>query len=743
ATAGGTVIIYDGATEIGRTTSDASGNWSFTPAAELSEGAHSLTATVTTAAAGESDPTPAFEFRIDITKPEKPRLGEGLEQVTDDVGDIQGPIRNGGVTDDSTPTLSGRGTPGDTVHVYDNGTRLEPAVVVKPDGAWTFTPPVPFVNGLHSLTVVFEDPAGNRSDASDPWVVEVDTVPPGRPSIDGLYNNEGASEVSIAEGGSTNDTTPVLRGKAEAGSTVKIYDDGDLVGAATANQNGDWEFTPTQDWDEGEHEFTVQATDEAGNTSGPSAPWKVIFVLDAPTIEHGIDDEGPQRGDLQAGDVTDDTTPGLSGQSVPGSTIIVYDNNQEIGRTTTGSNGTWVFTPGTPLSYGPHSFSVEAMDAAQHVSGRSAPFELILSPVPVAQVFSMGKDSGHDGNDFLTNNGGLGRLMQGELSGALTVGQVLQVSTDGGQTWVDAFVNGLDWVAQDNNAHRSSWTIQTRVTGPGGQGYVMSQDVTLTPPGAQYTPKAPTSVGAQGGELLVGFDPANVAAGDRIAVVADGGASKFEYTLTTADIAAGQARLDIGQASGPSAAIVDQSGNMSEYASTGAAPSVNQAVTGDVSEVYGSSHDNIFTVDNVGNLQDVKLIEGGLASSFDSPGKDTLKLEGANQVLDLTTWQGRLSSIEIIDITGTGNNTLKLSLSDVLDQGARGVFVNEPTMQMVVKGNAGDKVELDDLLPNGLDTGDWEGLGSITVAGVGYEVYRHSGVDADILVQEGVQLNLV
>ncbi|MFD4841678.1 Ig-like domain-containing protein, partial [Achromobacter sp. NPDC058515] len=312
--------------------------------------------------------------------------------MTDDVGDIQGPIRNGGVTDDSTPTLSGRGTPGDTVHVYDNGTRLEPVVVVKPDGAWTFTPPVPFINGLHSLTVVFEDPAGNRSDASDPWVVEVDTIPPGRPSIDGLYNNEGASEISIAEGGSTNDTTPVLRGKAEAGATVKIFDKGAPVGTAMANQNGDWEFIPTQAWLAGEHELTVQATDEAGNTSGPSNSWRVsidISVPDRPSIDAVYDNAGDVQGQVTAGTTIDDPRPVVRGRAEAGSTVKLYDNGNLVGQTVADNQGNWEVRSDT-LGLGSHSLTARSTDTAGNVSDPSDAFafNLIIGDAPAVPAIT-------------------------------------------------------------------------------------------------------------------------------------------------------------------------------------------------------------------------------------------------------------------------------------------------------------------------------------------------------------------
>ncbi|MGF6695347.1 hypothetical protein M2318_005449, partial [Metapseudomonas resinovorans] len=102
---------------------------------------------------------------------------------------------------------------------------------------------------------------------------------------------------------------------------------------------------------------------------------------------------------------------------------------------------------------------------------------------------------------------------------------------------------------------------------------------------------------------------------------------------------------------------------------------------------------------------------------------------------------GRLSSIEMIDITGSGDNTLKVSLGDVLDFGHR-AFINDDTMQLAIKGNAGDTVQISDLLPNGMDVGDWEHLGPITLPSGVYEVYHHTELAADILVQQGVTVQL-
>lgn len=155
------------------------------------------------------------------------------------------------------------------------------------------------------------------------------------------------------------------------------------------------------------------------------------------------------------------------------------------------------------------------------------------------------------------------------------------------------------------------------------------------------------------------------------------------------------------------------------------------AVTGEVAEIYGQKYDNLFTIGDVGALEHIRVIEG-------NTGVDTLKLEGAGQLLDLTTWQGRLSSVEIIDITGSGNNTLKLSLGDVLELGNRGAFIDDESVQLAIKGNSGDVLQLGDLLPNGMDIGDWENLGDVISEGVTYEVYHHTELAAEILVQQGI-----
>ncbi|KWB52516.1 hypothetical protein WL37_06245 [Burkholderia ubonensis] len=144
------------------------------------------------------------------------------------------------------------------------------------------------------------------------------------------------------------------------------------------------------------------------------------------------------------------------------------------------------------------------------------------------------------------------------------------------------------------------------------------------------------------------------------------------------------------------------------------------------------------------NIADATYFESEQARVNGNGGTDTLKLTTADQVLDLTQVGEKLSSIEVIDLTGTGNNTLKLSLDDVLANGEVDLFHDSATdtVQMMVKGNAGDVVDLEGLLGGG-DPGEWsQQAGKVTIEGVEYHVYVHSSLQAELLVQDGVTTNL-
>ncbi|MBF0400894.1 MAG: FG-GAP repeat protein [Magnetococcales bacterium] len=95
---------------------------------------------------------------------------------------------------------------------------------------------------------------------------------------------------------------------------------------------------------------------------------------------------------------------------------------------------------------------------------------------------------------------------------------------------------------------------------------------------------------------------------------------------------------------------------------------------GGADSLHGGQGNDLIVVPDLTFL----LLDGGT-------GLDTLSLSGSGTVLDLGAVRGRLESIEVINLTGTGNNTLRLTALDLLN-------LSEATNTLIVEGDAGDVV---------------------------------------------------
>jgi Ca2+-binding RTX toxin-like protein len=129
--------------------------------------------------------------------------------------------------------------------------------------------------------------------------------------------------------------------------------------------------------------------------------------------------------------------------------------------------------------------------------------------------------------------------------------------------------------------------------------------------------------------------------------------------------------------------------------------------------------------DNLQGSSGNDLIQGGPGNDvvhFDAgdargahgeSGRDTLKLGGGGQVLNLSMiLDTQFTGFEIFDITGTGNNQLRLDIDDVLAlPDGLDAFFTDGTTQLLIMGNAGDSVNLldpgwtegTDLMVNGIE----------------------------------------
>jgi hypothetical protein len=196
---------------------------------------------------------------------------------------------------------------------------------------------------LQSIEVLqFVDMSVARADV-------VDTTAPSAPSM----------AVSMNSSGYSKGNTPIINGSAEAGSTVKVYINDQLVATAIAGADNLWTARSTVTLADGlNYRATATATDAAGNVSAASTA--TTFHVDAtppavPTLSGMLASDGNQ--------------PVFSGTGEAGSTIQIFDidDSLEIGRTVVGADGRWqVNSP--PLPNGNYRVSIASLDKADNAT---------------------------------------------------------------------------------------------------------------------------------------------------------------------------------------------------------------------------------------------------------------------------------------------------------------------------------------------------------------------------------------
>jgi hypothetical protein len=371
-----TVIVYDKGREIGRTVVDADGKWSFTPDSGLADGLHILSYAAVDRAGNASERTGLSEFFVD-TRPEK----VNIYYAEDDVGGVIDEVFSGGTTDDSRPTLFGTATAGGIVNIYEGSVLLGQAAS-DVDGTWQFTPDDPLNEGLHSFHATVTLVAKGESERSRLFNLTVDVTAPERPSIEQVMDDVGMLQGRLESGAITDDNMPTLLGKAEASSTVHIHSNGVRLGSVVVDASGSWMYTPDAALVDGRHVLSVAAEDAAGNLSEFSEVFEIVVGTvpgATPTIDRVYDDAGSKTGSLAMGEVTDDSRPDISGMAEAGSTVIIRDYGNEIGRVLAGADGVWMFTPQLNLEEGAHGLTAESMDAAGNLSVPSDRFDFVVA----------------------------------------------------------------------------------------------------------------------------------------------------------------------------------------------------------------------------------------------------------------------------------------------------------------------------------------------------------------------------
>jgi Ca2+-binding RTX toxin-like protein len=171
----------------------------------------------------------------------------------------------------------------------------------------------------------------------------------------------------------------------------------------------------------------------------------------------------------------------------------------------------------------------------------------------------------------------------------------------------------------------------------------------------------------------------------------------------------------------------------------------NDSLTGNggADVIYaGAGDDSIFlNADNISALA-ASFSSGNYARVDGGSGIDTLSLSGSGVALDLTaianqggaapSSSSRIESIEKIDLTGSGNNSLTMSAKDVIDMAGFnqfniGMAASVNRHQVVIDGNSGDTLSIPDIATN------WTYAGTVTNGANTYGVFNNSAA-AQVLV---------
>ncbi|MBI0021677.1 hypothetical protein H3S90_11360, partial [Bartonella sp. W8097] len=305
-------------------------------------------------------------------------------------------------TNDATPKLVGRGTPGQKVTILDKTTGSTYETTVKADGTWEFQLPAQQNAGedkIHEYIASLTNSAGNKVEHH--FSLHIDTTAPATPQLVEVIDNVGNDPAIYPDGNRplqnndvTDDTTPTFNGKGVAGDIIKLYtvnDKGErtLIGQTVVREDGTWSVTPTVALtDDPKHSptkytFVVTETDSVGNESNPTDGYDLFIDRTAPVLDDStiklVDNKETNVGDfpswLETDDgkggkikLTNDDTPTMSGRAISSDTqsVNIYDNGKLIGSAKVDGNGDWSFTPSTGhgLGDGVHEWIARPVDKA-------------------------------------------------------------------------------------------------------------------------------------------------------------------------------------------------------------------------------------------------------------------------------------------------------------------------------------------------------------------------------------------
>ncbi len=471
--------------------------WTLTiPAANaLAQGTYDVVARLTDAAGNFTHDTSTNELAVDTTPPAQ---AVTVTAVADDVAPNKGTVPNGGTTNDAAPLVSGTLSAGlgagESLQVLRNGTVIGTASVSGT--SWSFADSG-LVNGTtYAYTARVVDSAGNQGTASSDYSITVLTAAPTKTAAVTLVTDDVAPITgTVAKGGTTNDTEPVVSGTLSAtlaaGESLEVLRNGTAIGNASVSGTS-WTFADSGLADGTTYAYTARVVDAAGNPGTAGAAYSITVDTSAPaqavTITAVNDNVAPVIGTVAHGGFTNDTTPALNGTLSTGlgtgEILQVFRDGTLLGNANV-SGTNWTFADSGLANGATYDYTARVVDAAGNQGTASSGYSITVDTAAPAQAVTITAvtDNVAPVTDTVANGGFTNDTtpaLAGTLSGALGAGETLQVFRDG-TLLGNASITGTNWTFADSGlANGTTYAYTARVVDAAGNQGAASSGYSIT-----------------------------------------------------------------------------------------------------------------------------------------------------------------------------------------------------------------------------------------------------------------------
>ncbi|HFK7269416.1 TPA: Ig-like domain-containing protein [Enterobacter asburiae] len=463
--------------------------WRYTDGRILTDGTYQYQVRVIDSA-GNVGATDSQDVVIDLTKPAATTIT--VDSITQDTG-LSG---SDFITSDNQISL--KGTLGAALGSGDHAQiSLDGGVTwtdVSVSGlSWTYVDGRTLADGDYNYQLRVIDDAGNIS-ATASQVVTIDTVAPDASktiAIDSISDDTGLSSSDFV----TNDTSLTLHGSLGAtladGEYAQISLDGGVTWQNVIVTGNSWYYVDGRTLGNQTYDYYVRVVDAAGNV-GASAHQQVTVDTVAPdaaitvTVDNITVDTGFDNNDFLTSS-TSYTLHGTLGAALgAGEFVQVSMDGGSTWVYATVSGTQWSYSDTRTLTDGSHSYQVRVVDQAGNVGATTSQAVTVDTQAPQygVTIDSISDDTGQSGSDFITMDTTL--TINGSLGSALASDERVQISLDGGNTWLDTTVTNQRWSYTDTrDLPDGDYTYQVRIIDQAGNvGSTASQVVTVdtTPP---------------------------------------------------------------------------------------------------------------------------------------------------------------------------------------------------------------------------------------------------------------------